>query len=370
VNSVGELKQFGLAHARAQRIPAKLYWQVCERIVNDEDGGPGSWTGEWCDAAMRLVQKRNPLMASGYFNLARFPYVDGPARSEALKRCVESFGRWADGHGVERLELKVMGGTVCCWAGGLSDSAPRPLLLVMGGIISVKEQWGTLASFAKRLNMAILMTEIPRVGENTLRYDSDSWNFLSAILDEVAGRADVSRTYAMTLSFSGHMALRCAATDHRIRGILTIAAPVAGFFVDEAWQRQLPQITLDTLCHLTGLPSTDLHAEIQGWALTIDDLEALDIPVRYVGSGGDEIVPASDLRMLREHVKDLKVLEYDDEHAGPRNATETRLWVFLELLKIYGVRSPLADVLKYAWYALKVRRRFLEAMARRSWNGR
>lgn len=364
MNSVGELKQFGLAHALAQRIPAKLYWQVCERIVSD-DGGPGSWTGEWCAAAARLG-RQNPLLASGYFNLARFPYVDGPARSDALGRCVESFAGWAAGHDVERLELKVMGGTVCCWAGGLSASAPRPLLLVMGGIISVKEQWGTLAALAKRLNVAILMTEIPGVGENSLRYEADSWKLLSAILDEVAGRADVSRTYAMTLSFSGHLALRCAAADDRIKGILTIAAPVAAFFTDEAWQGQLPRITRDTLCHLTGLPDTELHTVLSEWALTGDELAALDIPVRYVGSGGDEIVPAADLHTLRAHVKDLKILEYDDEHAGPRNTLETRLWLSLELLRMCGVRSPMADFLKYARYALMARRRFLELTARRA----
>jgi hypothetical protein len=92
--------------------------------------------------------------------------------------------------------------------------------------------------------------------------------------------------------------------------------------------------------------------------------------VRYLGSGEDEIVPASDLRTLREHVKDLKILEYDDEHAGPNNFAESRIWMTLQLLEMCGTRSPLVGILKYSWYAMKARRRFLEVTARRSRNRR
>jgi hypothetical protein len=56
--------------------------------------------------------------------------------------------------------------------------------------VSIKEQWGGLLGLAKRLEMAVAVTEMPGVGENTMPYNADSWRLYPALLDELAAVAD------------------------------------------------------------------------------------------------------------------------------------------------------------------------------------
>ena len=137
-NDVAELKEYVLAHASAQNLSAD---HVLSRITTDGDG-PGSWTREWVRAGETLERDGDLLAAATHYNLARFPYVDGPARAEALRRCVTVFDRWRrDVPGIERLELDLPGGRVYAWAAGLSATERRPVVLMVGGIVSIKEQW-------------------------------------------------------------------------------------------------------------------------------------------------------------------------------------------------------------------------------------
>jgi pimeloyl-ACP methyl ester carboxylesterase len=333
VNDVGELKEFATVHARAQSI--RRYEDVLDRIHSDEDGGPGSWAGEWSRAAEEFAARGRPLDACRRYNMARFPYVDGAARRQALERCVDAFDEWRRGRkDVERLDLDLDGGRVGAWATGLSAREPRPLVLIMGGIVSIKEQWAPVLDAIRRMGMAAVVTEMPGVGENTLRYTPESWRMLPGLLDALDGRADVARTYAMALSFSGHLAMRCATVDRRIRGIVTTGAPVRAFFTDAAWQRQVPDLTMDTLAHVTGIKRADLPDRLAAWALTDEQLAALTIPVAYAASRRDEIIPAEDASLLRRHVTGLSVLEHDDVHGSPHHVTETRLWSAWSVLRM------------------------------------
>ncbi|MGC9544523.1 alpha/beta fold hydrolase [Streptomyces sp. UG1] len=352
MNDIAELKEYVRVHARGQGI--KGYRQVLDRIHCDEGDGPGSWVGEWCRAAERLTGRGNDLARSRHYALARFPYVDGPARREAQERCVEALDRWRTGQrGIERLDVELAQGRVRCWASGLSTTDPKPLLVVMGGIVTVKEQWAPLLAAVGRIGMAGVVTEMPGVGENELRYGPDSAGMLSALLDAVADRADVTRTHAITLSFSGHMALGCALDDLRISSVITVGAPVGTFFTDLDWRHRLPRITVDTLAHLTGTEPSGIVGGLGKWALTGEQLDRLDIPVHYVASLRDEIIPASDVQLLRDHVRALDLVEFDDVHGSPRHVRETQLWILASLLRDRDVRTMQSALVSLA---LRLRR--------------
>ena len=79
-----------LAHASAQHLAAD---EILARIDTDGEG-PGSWSAEWVRAGETYERDGNLLAAATHYNLARFPFVDGPARAEALRRCVAVFDRW------------------------------------------------------------------------------------------------------------------------------------------------------------------------------------------------------------------------------------------------------------------------------------
>lgn len=336
MNDIAELKQFVLVHARAQGIPARGYRTLIDRIEADTGDGPGSWVGEWCREGALLEEQGRFLDACRHYNMARFPYVDGPARRTALSRCLTAFDRWRTGTGIERIELDVDGARVRCWTVGLSAADRKPLLLVMGGIVSIKEQWAPVLSQAQRLGLAGLVAEMPGVGENTMCYGADSTLLIPRLLDGVADRADVSRTYAVTLSFSGNLALHAAAGDPRIRGIVTVGAPVSDFFTSTAWQHGLPRVTTDTLAHICRVPAADIPGHLRGLALTAGHLSRLGIPVYYLASRRDEIIPAADIDFLRRHARNLRLRENDDVHGSPAHSAETRLWIVQSLLELSG----------------------------------
>jgi hypothetical protein len=336
-NDLGELKEHVIVHARGQRIAD--YRELLDRIHCDEGSMPGSWVAEWCGAAELLEDQGNDLAASRYYAMARFPYVDGPARQDAQERCRRAFDRWRRDRGIEPLDAEIDGGLVRCWTAGLSATERKPLLVVMGGIVTIKEQWAPMLGAMRRLGMAALVTEMPGVGENSLRYEPDSWRMLSGLLDAVADRAQVDQTYAMALSFSGHMAMRCATEDPRIKGVITVGAPVSEFFTNRGWQRQVPQITLGTLAHMTGTSQAGLSGCLEAWALTRQQLSSLEIPVCYAASRRDGIIPHGDVRLLRDCVPNLSLVEYDDVHGAPGHVAQTQLWSVASLLRLRGVRN-------------------------------
>jgi hypothetical protein len=361
VNSVEELKQYVGVHARGLEIDG--WEQLLGRITTDGEG-PGSWAGEWTARGDLLARQDKHLEAGRHYLMARFPFVDGGPRRSAYDKALDAFGQWRSGTGIQRVDVDFKGSRIGCWASGLSADRPRPLLVIMGGHLTLKEQWAPALPIFDKLGLAAVCTELPRVGENEVAYDAEAWRFLSALLDGLADRADVSRSYAFAMSFSGHLALRCAMDDPRIRGVITAGAPIAEFFTDTAWQRRLPAVTVDTLAHLTG---SGLETK-RDWALPAERLAALDIPVAYVASLRDEIIPPGDLRVLRTRLRDLRLLEHDDVHGSPSHTEENQLWMAWSLLRMRGGRDPRTAVIGLMWRAARARaalRRRLRPQPRR-----
>jgi esterase FrsA len=333
MNDVAELKEFMLLPARVLGMTPAEYHRVADSIRSDNEGAPDSWAARWSARGAELEDAGQLLEACRCYNLARFPYTDGPARKKASDDCVAVFNRWrVSVPAIQPLTVDCLGGQVQCWTAGLDPANRRPLVLVMGGQVSIKEQWAPVLPMISDLGFAAIATEMPGVGQNTVRYARESWQMLSRILDAVSPSADTSRTYAACLSFSGHLALRCAAHDDRIRGIITGSAPIRRFFIDPQWQRQVPGITIDSLEHLTG----DRLDAMADWALEDETLAAVTVPVHYMVSLRDEIVPADEGALLAKLAPDVHLISNNDVHGSPNRLFETRLWVVLCLLRMHG----------------------------------
>ncbi|MCM3922997.1 esterase FrsA [Frankia sp. AiPs1] len=353
MNDVAELKSFVVAHAASQGLPAAHYGPLLERIRHDGTG-PGSWVHEWSARADDLAARDQPLDACVHYTMARFPFVDGPARARALAEATASFERFSAGFpALRRLDVTLPVGRVRCWTTGLDAPDARPLLVMTGGIVSTKEQWAPVLLTLSELGFAGLVTEMPGVGENTLPYRADSWTLFPALLDAVGrppGRADV---YLLALSFSGHLALRAALHDDRIAGVVGAGAPLREFFTDAAWQRHVPRITTDTLAHLTATRPDEVYDVVREWALTEAELAALRVPVAHVTSLRDEIIPPGDARLLRRLVGRARLLAHDDVHGSPAHFAQTRLWTVLSILRMHGGHGPTRTALTRQLYQLR-----------------
>ncbi|WP_268986503.1 alpha/beta fold hydrolase [Streptomyces sp. CC210A] len=334
-----ELKDFARLHARGQGMPPRHTARVLTRVTNDTPGDPRSWAAVWTAEGKAAAGRGDLLDACRHFALARFPYPADAPRLHAQRLCVDTFDQWRRAQaGLERLEFTQPDGTLACWAAGLDRN--RPLLVVMGGIVSVKEQWAPLLPLLRRLGFAAVVTELPGVGENTCPYGAGSWHLLGRLLDALADRARVADTSLLALSFGGHLALRSAAEDPRIRRVLTVGAPVAGFFTDHSWWPRVPGVTTDTLRRLTG--SEDLPALrdlLRRCALTPEQLRRVRIPVRYVASSRDEIIPPADQALLHSTLEDVRIRTFDDVHGSPAHLGAVRRWLFAQLLWLRLARS-------------------------------
>ncbi|RGA03958.1 alpha/beta hydrolase [Microbispora triticiradicis] len=341
MNDLTELKRFVVAHAISQNLPADHYGALLDRITADAGDEPGSWPYEWIRAGDEWDAAGETALACQYYTMGRFPYVDGPGRKRALARCLDAFDRWRSGvPGLEPVVVDVDGVPVRVWAAGLSAEEPRPLLVMTGGIVSPKEQWGPVLPQIAAFGMAGVVADLPGVGESPLRYGPDAWRLFPAILDALEGRAEVRETYLLALSFSGHAAITAALRDPRVRGVVANGPPVHDFFTDAAWQARVPKVTRDTLAHLVGVPPEAVFAHVRDWALDDADLRALTVPLAAVTAKRDEIIPPGDTERLKRSVRDLRLMEHDDVHGAPSHLAETRVWSLLAVQRMRPGADP------------------------------
>jgi esterase FrsA len=271
------------------------------------------------------------------FNFGRFPFVDGEARRDAHRRCVSLFESWilARRPEIQRRSVPFAGTEFPVYVSG-SPGPKRPLLLVIGGIVSIKEQWYRSLLDGTKLGFAVCVAEFPGVGENPLSYTPENAAYIGAIIDALCGHERDVAVYCVAISFSGHLALLHAGVDPRIRGLILSGTPAHSFFRSADWWHQIPGTTLATLAHLTGEPVEDLPAKLQRYALTAEQLGAVSVPVRHITAQRDEIVPAADAAFLLQHLQHAEELRLDDIHGAPHCMQLIKKYIPYSLLVLSG----------------------------------
>lgn len=344
VPPLAELREFARLHARAQGLDPALCRRIDAELAREAAAAPDDdllWPRTWAAHARAAVRGGRALEASRLYALARFPFAADDERRAAAVEGPRAFDTWRrQVGGIDRFEVDLPGGRVAAWTAGLDrprrGGRRRPLVLVMGGIVSVKEQWAPFLRAADRLGAAVVVTEMPSVGENTLVYGPDSAELIPGLLDRFGAEACAGGVHVVGLSFSGHLALTAAATDPRISGVYTVGAPVSGVFADPDVWAALPVTTTATLAHLSATAPADTPALLAPMALTPERLRATDVRIRYVASRRDEIIPRREWELLAEHGADVEWVEFDDVHGSPAHLADTRLWLIRQLLTAFG----------------------------------
>ncbi|TRV03193.1 MAG: alpha/beta hydrolase [Microcystis wesenbergii Mw_QC_B_20070930_S4] len=333
MNYLDELKELVLLHGQAQGLTFPYCQSILERITCEEGNGPGSWVYEWTKDAPLLEHKARWLEAVRLYNLARFPFVQSEERQQAHQACVAAFNQWLSTKTqIQTLEILQTEGHFKVYFKSNNKLAKQPLLVVLGGIVSLKEQWVAFLEKTDALGMAIALTEMPGVGENTLPYGINAWKMFSALLNRLSPLADITNTYVVALSFSGHLAIQHALQEQSVKGITTVGAPIHHFFTDQKWWNQVPLTTKRTLAHILQIQVEDLLATLTPMALSDVQLNSLSIPLNYVFSRRDEIIPLAEKYFLQQHTPRLCLQEFDDTHGSPHHLKEMQLWIPLSIL--------------------------------------
>jgi esterase FrsA len=328
-----ELKDEIPIQARMHDIEAGALSRILRRIERAGGDGAGSWVGEWVREGDRLRRAGKHLEAARHYSMGRYPYIDGPAREDAYGRCLASFHRWV--HKQRKVELLVLRvGDLEVPAYGARLGAKEPLLLVMGGVVSVKEQWCQFLK-ADIMKFPVIALDFPGTGEAPFPYDEHAVSRVGELVAAILSRVGADHCFVIAPSFSGPIFARVAARDPRIAGIVMPAAPLVHFFDPSSWPK-VPRTTQLAVAAAAGRPAGEMEALLPALAVPERELASLRIPVTYIANLRDEIIPAPDRELIEKVVPQGRTVRIDDTHGAPNKWRQAGLEMMTAILEMTG----------------------------------
>jgi pimeloyl-ACP methyl ester carboxylesterase len=245
-------------------------------------------------ASRRVTAGDAWLRAAVAYHFGKFVWVVDAGRSrEVADLAVEALyaaHRTLDPT-AERIEAPLDGGKV---VGNLRRPAQPerpPLVLIVAGLDSTKEEFFTLEEVFLRRGMATLSLDGPGQGESgydlPIRHDYEV--AVAAVLDVLDGREDLDRERigAVGVSLGGYYAPRAAAFEPRINAVAGISGP---FNFGALWD-QLPELTRETFTNKSHASSDD-EARERASALDLEGvLDRLECPALFVTGRRDRLIP-------------------------------------------------------------------------------
>jgi dienelactone hydrolase len=200
------------------------------------------------------------LRAAVSYHFSKFVWVVDPERNrrntEAAVRALYAAHRLLDPT-AERIEAPTDGGAVVANLRRPAGSAPAPLVVLIPGLDSTKEEFFAWETVFLARGMATLSLDGPGQGETGVHMNirPDYEVAVTAILDAVAGRPelDAERVGAVGVSLGGHYVVRAAAFEPRIRALAGVSGP---FDLAAGWDA-MPSLTRETIEHHTGADGAD-----------------------------------------------------------------------------------------------------------------
>jgi dipeptidyl aminopeptidase/acylaminoacyl peptidase len=220
---------------------------------------------------------------------------------------------------------------------GRDDEAAPPVVIMVPGLDSTKEELQATAEYLLARGMATLAIDGPGQGEAAfdLLIEPAYEKVASAAVDYLATRADVDggRLGLFGVSLGGYYAARAAAREKRLKAVVDLAGP---YRFDLDWN-ELPAQTRATFRVRSGA-ATDDEARAKAGALTLEEAAAeITTPLLVVAGGRDAITPAYHQERLVNDVAAAELLMYPDGSHGVTN-------------RAYESRSRMAD-----WLATRLR---------------
>ncbi len=247
------------------------------------------------------------VRAAVSYHFAKFVWVLDPARNRhATEQAVRSL---YDAHALldptaKRIEAPIDGGMV---VGNLrlpprADGA-APLVVVIPGLDSTKEEFFSLESVFLDRGLATLSLDGPGQGETGFhsRIRPDYEVAVTAALDALAARpeVDLERVGVAGISLGGYYAVRAAAFEPRLKAIAGVSGP---FDMGAGWDSK-PALTRDAFRHYSGAGS-DAEARERATQLSLDGVaEQVHQPCLVVTGRRDRVIPWEETKRIADGVR-------------------------------------------------------------------
>jgi pimeloyl-ACP methyl ester carboxylesterase len=268
-------------------------------------------------AGNELTAGEGFVRAAICFHFAKFVWVLDAERNRATtRRAIEALYA---AHALldptaERVEAALDGGRI---AGNLrrpSGPDKAPLVILIPGLDSTKEEFFHWEGVFLDRGMATLSLDGPGQGESGFALDirPDYEAAVGAILDAVSARGrgdvDLERVGAVGVSLGGYYAPRAAAFEPRLRAVAGISGP---YDFAANWDG-LPSLTRETIQHHTGASSPD-EARERAAALSLAGVaERIAQPCLVITGRHDRLIPWEDTKRIADEAPNAEWVLFDD----------------------------------------------------------
>jgi 2,6-dihydroxypseudooxynicotine hydrolase len=187
-----------------------------------------------------------------------------------------------------------------------------PLVVLIPGLDSTKEEFYLWESVFLRRGMATLSLDGPGQGETGFRISirADYEVAVGAILDAVAGLdgLDFDRVGAAGVSLGGYYVVRAAAFEPRLKAVAGVSGP---YDMAAQWD-SMPPLTRETFMHHSGA-SDEADARERASAMSLAGVaEQVAQPCLVVTGKRDRIVPWEQTKRIADEAPHGQWVLYDD----------------------------------------------------------
>jgi 2,6-dihydroxypseudooxynicotine hydrolase len=300
------------------------------------------WCREWGRTAQRYEQLAETAEAAGRaitaggawrqaalcWHWGKFVFVDHPDEQRAAhERTVACFRRGAAtlSPPAEPVRVPYRDTTLAAYLRVPGLGGRYPVVIMMPGLDSVKEELQATAEYMLSRGLAIIAVDGPGQGEAEyeLPIEPGYERVATAVADYLGVRDDIDpdRIGAFGVSLGGYYAARSAAFEPRLRAAVALAGPYC-------WARDwdiLPPQTRATFQHRSGA-ATEAEARERMAKLTLEHAAArITCPLLVAAGGRDRLVPPYHAeRLAREAPGAELMFDPDGSHGLTNHAFESR----------------------------------------------
>ena len=299
------------------------------------------WCREWGRTARHYEQLAEGAEAAGRtvtageawrraalcWHWGKFVFTDHPEEQRAAHdRTVACFRRGAGtlSPPAEPVRVPYAGSTLAAYL-RIPPGEPGPVVIMIPGLDSVKEELQATAESMLRRGLAVIAIDGPGQGEAEYEFPIEPAyeRVVTAVADFLKGRDDLDpdRLGVFGVSLGGYYAARSAAYEPRVRAAVDLAGP---YRWDQDWDA-LPSQTRTTFQARSGAASP-AQARERAAALTLEDAAArITCPLLVVHGGRDRLIPAYHAERLAREAPGAELMLYPDgSHGVTNHAFESR----------------------------------------------